>query len=161
MNIQPLRQEDVESYRAIFDSVAREGRYLARPEAPPIEDIRKFVQDSIDKRRPRFLAWHGDEAVGWCDIVEKPLDLLRHSGTLGMGVLEGYRGRGFGAELMARTLAAAKVKVFTRVELTVRVDNPRAKRLYEKFGFQLEGLCRRHMRVRGEYHDSYFMAWLG
>lgn len=138
MNIQPLRQEDVESYRAIFDSVAREGRYLARLEAPPIEDIRKFVQDSIDKRRPRFLAWHGDEAVGWCDIVEKPLDLLRHSGTL----------------------ADAKEKGFTRVELTVRVDNPRAKRLYEKFGFQIEGLCRRHMRVRGEYHDSYFMAWL-
>lgn len=160
MRLAPLREEDLAAYRAVFDSVAREGRYLARLEAPPLEDARKFVRECIDKRRPQFLAWVDGEAVGWCDVIERPQELLRHSGVLGIGIAAPHRGRGIGSALMQRTLADAREKGFTRVELTVRVDNPRAKRLYEKCGFAVEGLCRRHMRVRGEYFDSYLMAWL-
>jgi RimJ/RimL family protein N-acetyltransferase len=155
-----LGEAHVEGFHAVLDSVAREERYLAMLQAPPLEEVRKFVNESVAKERPQFVALADEHPVGWCDVIEKPRDALKHSGTLGMGVLAGYRGRGIGAALMERTLADARQKGFTRVELTVRVDNPRARRLYEKFGFMVEGLCRRHMRVRGEYHDSYFMAWL-
>ena len=161
MRLALLREEDLEAYRAVFDSVAREGRYLARLEAPPLEDMRKFVRESVEKRRPRFLAWVDEQTVGWCDVIEKQAELLRHSGVLGIGVAAPHRGRGIGAALIERTLAEARDKGFTRIELTVRVDNPRAKRLYERFGFEVEGLGRRLMRVHGEYFDCHLMAWLG
>lgn len=144
----------------MLDSVAREERYLAMLQAPSLEEVRKFVSESRAKQRPQFVAVCDERPVGWCDVIEKPRDTLKHSGVLGMGVLQPYRGRGIGRALMQRTLEDAREKGFTRVELTVRVDNERAKKLYEKFGFAVEGLCRRHMRVRGEYYDSYLMAWL-
>ena len=148
------------AFRRVVGSVAREGRYLAMLRAFPLPQVKAFIADSVRKGRPHFVALAGKKVVGWCDIVEKPRALLAHSGVLGMGLLPPYRGRGIGAALMERALADAKAKGFTRIELTVRADNERAKRLYEKFGFAVEGLCRRHMRVRGKYYDSYLMAVL-
>ena len=31
---------------------------------------------------------------------------------------------------------------------------------FKKRGFEVEGFCRRHMRVHGAYYDSWLMAWL-
>ena len=77
-----------------------------------------------------------------------------------MGVVAAHRERGIGSALMQATLDDARARGLTRIELTVRIDNERAKRLYEKFGFVVEGLCRRHMRIRGKYYDSHYMALL-
>ena len=60
----------------------------------------------------------------------------------------------------AAALQAAWHREMTRIELTVRVDNERARRLYERFGFKVEGRCRRHMFVDGRYEDGYLMALL-
>lgn len=133
VRIAPLEEKDAEAYREVFDGVARERLYLA---------------------------WLGDQAVGWCDVIEKPTQILAHSGVLGMGVSAEHRGSGIGTALMDATLKDARAKGFKRVELTVRIDNPRAKLLYERFDFVTEGLLRRHMRVDGEYKDSYLMAVL-
>jgi len=39
-------------------------------------------------------------------------------------------------------------------------EKPRPLLAHEKFGFVVERLCRRHMRLRGRYYDSYPMALL-
>jgi RimJ/RimL family protein N-acetyltransferase len=153
-----LAEEHIGGFRSAVDSVARELKYLAMIEAPPHHEIRKFCLESIATGVPQFVAVVDDKVVGWCDVFPKPRPTLRHSGVLGMGVIEGYRGRGIGSELMSATLQAAKARRLTRIELTVRIDNQRAKRLYERFGFVTEALCRRHMLVNGEYKDSYLMA---
>ena len=155
-----IREEDVEGYRAAFDSVARERIYLGRLQAPPLEDVRKFVNEGLGKGRPQFLGWVDERVVGWCDVVEKFPDLMRHSGNLGMGVVAAHRGRGIGTALMDATLNAAKARGFKRIDLTVRTDNAPARRLYERFGFEVEGVCRRHLLVDGEYHESYLMSVL-
>jgi putative acetyltransferase len=48
----------------------------------------------------------------------------------------------------------------TRVELHVYVDNAPAIALYEKFGFEVEGMHRRFVFRNGEYVDGYSMARL-
>jgi hypothetical protein len=57
-------------------------------------------------------------------------------------------------------LAAARDSGMKRIELFVRTDNEPAKRLYEKFGFVVEGVLRKHIYIGGAYHDSYIMALL-
>jgi RimJ/RimL family protein N-acetyltransferase len=156
----PIAEEHVEGFRAAVDSVARELRYLAFLQAPPLEDVRKFVMENVAARAPQMVAVADGKVVGWCDALPKPRPALSHSGVLGLGVIEPYRGLGIGPALLEATLAAAKASGLTRVELTVRVDNERAKRLYERFGFAKEGLCRRHIHINGEYYDSYLMAVL-
>ncbi len=156
----PIAAGHIEGFRAVLDSVAREQRYLALLEAPPMDEVARFVKEGIASGTPQMVAIADEKIVGWCDVWRKPRAALKHSGVLGMGVIESYRGRGIGKALMGATLQAAKQAGFTRIELTVRVDNPRAKKLYEQFGFVEEGLCRRHMRINGEYSDSYLMAVL-
>jgi putative acetyltransferase len=46
------------------------------------------------------------------------------------------------------------------VELTVYVDNAPAVRLYEKFGFQIEGTLVAYARRGGSLVDAYCMARL-
>jgi RimJ/RimL family protein N-acetyltransferase len=158
--IVPIAEEHIESVHDCAGEVARERLYLAMLDAPPLEQSRAFVLGQIHANAPHFVAIAEDAVVGWCDVVRKPRDTLAHSGTLGMGVRAAFRGRGIGKALMERTLAGARNRGFTRVELTVRVDNARAKRLYERFGFVVEGTCRNHIRVDGGYYDSYLMAIL-
>ena len=155
-----LAREHAPAFRRVVGAVAREGRYLAVIRAFPLPQVKAFVAESVRKKRPMFGAFAGEKLVGWCDVVEKPRTLLAHSGVLGLGVVAGRRGQGIGAALMQRTLQDAKARGFKRIELTVRADNERAKKLYEKVGFEVEGLCRRHMRLRGRYYDSYLMALL-
>jgi RimJ/RimL family protein N-acetyltransferase len=159
-SVVPIAEPHIEGFRAAVDSVARELRYLAFLQAPPLEDARKFVRENIAARTPQLVALADGKVVGWCDALPKPRPALRHTGVLGLGVIEPYRGRGIGPALLEATLAVAKAYGLTRIELTVRVDNERAKRLYERFGFVVEGLCKRHMRINGQYHDSYLMALL-
>lgn len=40
-----------------------------------------------------------------------------------------------------------------RVGLNVLSDNIRAKRMYEKAGFRYEGCFRKHLKLRGEWHN--------
>lgn len=155
-----VAKEHIPGVWKVLDGVAREQRYLAMLEAPPIEETRKFVLGNIRAGRPQFVALVDDEVVGWCDVVPKDRPVMRHSGLLGMGIAAKFRGRGIGMPLLEATLGAAKEKGLTRIELLVRADNERAKRLYEKSGFVVEGLCRNHMLVAGRYEHSYLMALL-
>jgi RimJ/RimL family protein N-acetyltransferase len=158
--IVPAAEEHIPGFWKVLDAVARESRYLAMLEAPPIEETRKFVLGNIRTGSPQFVAIVEDAVVGWCDVLLKERPILRHGGVLGMGIAAPFRGRGIGPALVEATLKAAREKGLTRIELLVRVDNERAKRLYEKFGFAVEGLCRNHLFVEGRYEDSYLMALL-
>jgi RimJ/RimL family protein N-acetyltransferase len=159
-SIVPIAEAHIEGFRNALDSVARERRYLAMLEAPSPGAVRAFVLRNIESDAPQFVAVEDGEVVGWCDVLRRPQHALRHAGGLGIGVVAAYRGRGIGRRLLEAALRKAWQTGFSRVELTVRVDNPRARRLYERFGFVTEGLCRHHMRIDGEYYDSYLMALL-
>lgn len=60
-----------------------------------------------------------------------------------IGVLPSYEGTGLGARLLTALLDAADTAFACRtVLLEVRVDNPRAQRLYRRFGFETIGVRR-------------------
>src|SRR5258706_8487065 len=142
----PIAEAHFAGFYECIDEVARERMYLAMLEAPPREQSLEFVRAMLRTNAPAFVALVDDVLVGWCDVSQKPRATLAH------------RGRGVGKALMQATLAAARERGYTRVELTVRADNARAKRLYESCGFAVEGLCRNYMLIDGKYYDSYLMA---
>ena len=47
---------------------------------------------------------------------------------------------------------------FSRLELTVICENSVAKHLYEKNGFEIEGIKRKSVLVDGKYLDEFYMA---
>jgi ribosomal protein S18 acetylase RimI-like enzyme len=156
----PIAEEHIAGFYATFDSVAREERYLGRLKAPPIEETTDWVRGNIRKGVPQFVALVDGRVVGWCDVRPELPETMAHGGVLGMGILEDHRGRGIGRALMSRTLEVARKTGLARVELTVREDNLRAKALYEKFGFTVEGVKRKAARVDGRHYDLFLMSLL-
>ncbi|MFN3513240.1 MAG: GNAT family N-acetyltransferase [Phenylobacterium sp.] len=84
-----------------------------------------------------------------------------HVGTIGMAVHDAFAGRGAGSALMAAAVEQADRWLnLTRLELNVYADNARAIALYERFGFEREGLFRAFAWRDGAYADSVAMARL-
>lgn len=69
------------------------------------------------------------------------------------------QGIGYKATLEVLRVAFEELKLH-RVELEVFDYNPRAKRMYEKVGFKVEGVKREGIFIENEYKDVYIMAIL-
>jgi RimJ/RimL family protein N-acetyltransferase len=156
----PITEEQIPGYRRAFDRVAREQRFLDYLEAPAPEAVREFVLGNIQNDNPQFVALADDAVVGWCVIIRKPKTIYRHTGVLGMGIVEGYRGRGIGTALIRAALDAAREQGLKRIELQVRESSISAMALFEKVGFVKEGVMRKHAFVDGVYENSILMALL-
>jgi ribosomal protein S18 acetylase RimI-like enzyme len=156
--IEPIAESYADGFHACLDTVARERKYLAHIEAPPLDRVRAFVQQNVSLGAAQFVAIDGKTVVGWCDIFPAWPHAVQHCGSLGMGLLPAYRGRGIGQALLTACLSKARANGVTRVELEVRADNERALKLYERMGFAREAIKRNGMRFDGEYFDCIQMC---
>ena len=99
--------------------------------------------------------------IGWADLRPATNPRRSHVASLGMAVHDAYAGRGAGRALLAALIDQADRWLhFTRLELTVFADNDRAIALYERFGFEREGLLRAYAWRDGAYADCTVMARL-
>jgi RimJ/RimL family protein N-acetyltransferase len=159
--IAPIDEEHISGFRAAVDVVARERKYLAFLEAPPLENVTRFVLRNIELAYPQFVVLSAGGVVGWCDVLPNRSRVIYwHCGTLGVGLLPGFRGKGIGRQLMRRTIDAAFAFGLTRIELTVRQGNANAIALYKSLGFEIEGLHRNAVCIDGQYENLHSMALL-
>ena len=109
----------------------------------------------------RLVAVIDGKAIGMAGL--HPADNVRraHTASLGMAVHDAYAGRGAGSALMAAVINQADRWLnLKRLELNVYTDNARAIALYERFGFEREGVFRNYAWRDGAYVDSLAMARL-
>src|SRR5690606_33056371 len=100
VEIVPIERRHIAGFRDVLDGVARERRYIAFLEAPPLSEVRRFVLKGLRNGAPAFVALDGGRVIGWCDVIRKPQPTTSHSGVLGMGVAASHRGRGVGSRLI-------------------------------------------------------------
>jgi L-phenylalanine/L-methionine N-acetyltransferase len=125
---------------------------------------------SIEERRKRMASLPAGHTNFVAVIEGKVIGTLglnrlegrrSHVGTIGMAVHDAFAGRGAGSALMAAAVEQADRWLnLTRLELNVYADNARAIALYERFGFEREGLFRAFAWRDGAYADSVAMARL-
>lgn len=160
VRIRPITEADAEGFRQAVGTVARERIYIRLTDAPSAEGTLAFVRSNIQHGNPQFVAEHDGGIVGWCDIVRPSFEAERHCGSLGMGIIPGWREHGIGRRLIHATLEAADAAEFSRVELTVNANNERAIRLYRRVGFVEEGRKQKARFLEGEFRDVLVMGRL-
>jgi RimJ/RimL family protein N-acetyltransferase len=70
-----------------------------------------------------------------------------------------FEGRGAGRALMEALIELARERGGRRITLRVFAPNERAQRLYERLGFQAEGVLRGEFMIGdGEFVDDMLMA---
>jgi RimJ/RimL family protein N-acetyltransferase len=160
IRIELLKSENFQSLWDALDLVARERKYLIFLEAPPYESSVAFYETMMGKQGIMLNALEGERVVGWCDVRRVDAEISKHCGILGMGLVDGYRGRGLGERLIRQTLDAIRKSDLgiERVELTVWGSNAPAISLYEKVGFVHEGRKVDARKIDGVTDDVILMA---
>lgn len=86
---------------------------------------------------------------------------LRGNGELIIYLHEDFQGVGLGTAMMREAIEMARGRGLHRLVLSVVADNRGAVRLYEKVGFQHEGLRREdYLGEDGKFHDVVEMGLL-
>jgi ribosomal protein S18 acetylase RimI-like enzyme len=155
--IRAIAKEDIPAFREVLDSVARERKYLAMLEAPPLDAAQAFIMGIIKAGHAQFVAETDGKIVGWCDAVPGAAGTA-HIANLGMGVHRDFRGRGIGRRLLETTIARVRDQGLEKIELQVYASNAAAIALYRKFGFVDEGCRKRGRLVDGVFEDVLLMA---
>lgn len=76
----------------------------------------------------------------------------------GLGVLPAARGRGVGEALVRAAVERARADGAAKVTLRVLGTNPTARRLYERCGFDVEGVLVGEFVIEGSPVDDVWMA---
>ena len=76
----------------------------------------------------------------------------------GLAVDPELGGRGIGQALMEAIVEEARARGGRKISLRVFAPNERARRLYERVGFEVEGVLKGEFRVGDDYVDDLMMA---
>ena len=121
--------------------------------------LRAVIEDAVSGSDLLLVSVDdGDEITGYIWAQRGKQNRVRHTAYIVVGIRRAYRGQGIGTAFFYMLDEWAKKSGVIRLELTVECDNAAAKRLYEKFGFEVEGVRARSMKVDGRYVDEYYMG---
>lgn len=123
--------------------------------------LREHRFDATDHNARQLVAEIDGRIVGCIGLHRETPHRRSHAAGIGMAVHDDFAGRGVGAALLGAAVdLAERWWNIRRLELNVYADNARAIALYERFGFEREGLFRAYAWRDGAYVDSLAMARL-
>ena len=161
MIVRRARPEDAAPLVALGSAVGREpGAWLLTSDGwRSVGDERRYLRAL--RRHPDaavFVVEDEGAVVARLSVARDPHSSSRHVADLGLMVAATHRRRGIGNALLEQAVAWAREAGVTKLELHVFPWNEAAIALYESFGFEREGLRRRHYRRDGDYVDAILMA---
>ena len=132
----------------------------------PSERVKRnedFIMN-MDSEHHQFVAIGKDKnendiIIGTAGLMVSTIPRMRHSGSVGIMIHKDYQDMGVGTALMNALIDIAdNWLMLIRVELSVFADNERAIHLYEKLGFEKEGIKKFASIRNGIYENEYSMA---
>lgn len=155
--IRPPVMADVPEINAIrrMDGVKENTMGMA---SEPVSRSEAFIKN-LDKDTHVFVAEVDGKVVGMAGLHHNNRPRKSHVAQIGISVHTEYQGKGVGTRLMEALLDIAdNWLMLLRVELTVLEGNDHAKKLYERLGFEVEGIQRMSVVRDGRYVDEIAMA---
>ena len=161
MEIRQIQIGDAENLLNLMNKVEAETTFLLYEKDErnrTIEQQRKNIQEQLEKGSLTFVLEDNKKLVGfvWGNIFTA--NRKKHCMNLAIAILQEYTGKGYGTKLMNTIEEYAINNGITRLELEVAKTNKVAISLYQKIGFEVEGIKRNAFLVNGKYEDDLLMA---
>ncbi len=132
-SLNPLDFEGIDQFAACLN---KEFKALAGHTPSTAQDIQSWFEEQGHLQGGVCLLRKGQEAIGTISMMRDQDDL--NAGEIGaLGILEEYRGRDLGRNLLRYGIKFLKEKEFSPITLSVNGENKGAIKLYEREGFVL------------------------
>lgn len=126
-----------------------------------LENLRSYVNERLVNPDIAFFAICSNETNEHIGNVKIDFhDAKANVSELGLLIgNKNFWGKGVGYEACKLIIDYGFNKMNLRkIYLAVYENNPNAKKLYERLGFKLEGVLRKHVMANGELCDKYLMG---
>ncbi|WLG93074.1 GNAT family N-acetyltransferase [Pseudomonas cucumis] len=159
IHLERFSEHHIEGITALYNDPAITRQVLQMPFQSTEVWRKRLAPDN--ERVVQLVALHQGTIIGNIGLEQFSRIRRSHAGSLGMGVAVAWQGKGVGSKLLAAVLDVADNWMnLQRVELSVYADNEAAIGLYQKFGFETEGLFRDYAVRDGRLVDTLSMARL-
>ncbi len=162
-----IREADIEDAENVIEYIkivsdetdflisdSSERKFTVKKEKEFLQNIQSSILEKI------FLFEIENKIVGMCSIEGINKIRIKHRVDLAITVLKNYWGNKIGEKLIDYAIDYCKSNSIKKIELTVRIDNERALKLYKKFGFEIEGEIKNFIYLNGNYYNCYYMGLL-
>lgn len=161
--IRSARETDAGKLSQVRLQIDGETEYLDREKGEAFIDEDGFlhlIQSDSRKERNIFLIAEADgKIVGFSRCEGNSLRRQAHKVEFGICILQAYWGYGIGRNLLNKTIEWADAAQIKKITLKVLETNNKAISLYEKFGFQTEGILRKDKLLSdGKYYNTIVMG---
>jgi RimJ/RimL family protein N-acetyltransferase len=122
--------------------------------------FKQIIKDDTESINNLFLvAEVKEKIVGFSRCEGKKLKRTSHKVEFGVCVLKEYWGYGIGKNLLKETVHWADSNGIKKITLNVLETNHKAKMLYEKYGFEVEGILKKDkIPSDGNYYSTILMG---
>jgi len=160
VTIREAEENDADAIKRIVDSVAKEKYYIV-PERSR-ENWKQAIKEIKERKGLILVAEINEMPVGMAHLVPGRFEKNKHVGFLGICILKEFRGKGIGTKMMEYMIKWAKEhRELEKISLNVFSTNRVAIKLYRKFGFEIEGICKKQFKIEDKYVDEIIMGkWL-
>ncbi len=157
-----LEIDSVSKYLNQFLSLQLEGISL-RPDGMTKEEISQKLPKAIDCNSKLCIVAKVEHEIIGCLTFSRYLKAeYQHCGEFGMTILPEYWNKGIGKAFMSEMEEWCNANKYKKIELGVWSNNTTAIRLYEKFGYEVEGRRKCAILRNSKFHDLILMGkWLG
>jgi len=157
IRVRGIEPADIAAVTEVFNQPKAYWGTLQLPLTAVAERERRFANRPANLKQ--LVAEIEGKVIGCLGLFRDENIRRNHVGGFGMAVHDGFAGRGAGTALVSGALELAdRWWNLKRLELWVYADNARAIALYERLGFEREGLSRAYAFRDGEYVDTLSMA---
>lgn len=162
MNIREARADDTLAIMKTMADVEASGYMLFAPgeRQMNVQAFQTFIEKMAKKSSSALVVANNPDIIGYMVIQGEQLMRTSHRASIAIGVHSKSRGQGVGQALMTYAIKWAKQKGLHRLELTVIAHNKCAVHVYEKLGFEIEGVKRDALYIDGVFVDELYMSKL-
>lgn len=124
-----------------------------------LEEERALIQQYAQAdNHAWFLAEADGQLIGFINAAGGKRTTY-HTLTFGIAIAQAWRNQGVGTALVQHLVDWCRANpVVKRLQLVVFANNPRAMHVYEKLGFEREGVMRAEAKKHGKFLDAMMMA---
>jgi len=164
MNIRKAVEEDKHIIIELLEKLPLFGQQMAslvgeEQLAISIHTQNKLVKNLLEQKNATvFLAQEDDTYIGYLMVISGHSTSIKHVARIFISVSPNNRRHGVGLKLFKNMEEWAKNSGIHRLELIVVSSNDPAIKLFQKCGFEIEGLKKNSLKVGGQFFHEYIMA---